>query len=77
MCIERWSTRILRVKAAKSSVIVVGGDDLVCWLQVNTSATILALKVVYNAALMAGVVLVLGRGGWINFYLSFIQILLY
>ena len=54
MCIERWSTRILRVKAAKSSVIVVGGDDLVCWLQVNTSATILALKVVYNAALMAG-----------------------
>ena len=54
-CVERWSTRVLRVKAVKSSVIVVGVGDSVCWLQLNTSAVIFALKVVYSAALMAGV----------------------
>ena len=43
------------IKAVKSSVIVVGGGASVYWLQVNTSAAIFALKVVYSAALMAGV----------------------
>ena len=34
---------------------MVGGDDSVCWLQMNTSADILAMTGVYMAALMAGV----------------------
>ena len=53
-CVESWSTRVLRVKAVKSSVIVVGGGDSVCWLQVNTSAAILAVMGVYMTALITG-----------------------
>ena len=53
-CVERWSTRVLRVKAVKSSVIVVGGGDSVCWLQKNTSAAIFAVMGVYMAALITG-----------------------
>ena len=52
--VERWSTRVLRVKVVKSSFIVVGGGDSVCWLQVNTSATIFAVMGVYMAALITG-----------------------
>ena len=49
-CAERWSTRVLRVKAVKSSVIVVGGGDSVCWYHVNTSAAIFAVM----AAMITG-----------------------
>ena len=53
-CVERWSTRDLRVKAVNSSVIMVGGGESVCWLQVNASAAILAVTGVYMAALITG-----------------------
>ena len=53
-CVESWSTRLLRVKVVKSSVIVVGGDDSVCRLQLNTSAAIFAVMGVYIAALITG-----------------------
>ena len=38
----------------KSSVILVGGGDSVCRVQLNTSAGILAVTGVYMAALIAG-----------------------